>query len=53
MAEVTIKKIFDHVDGIARSHGIQFLTAEARSAAEIEVEASMDQISVTIEDGSA
>ena len=48
--EFTIKKIFDHVDGIARSHGIQFLTAEARSAAEIEVEASMDQVSVNIAD---
>lgn len=48
--EFTIKKIFDHVDEIARSHGIHFLVAEARAAAEVEVEASMDQISVEIED---
>jgi hypothetical protein len=48
--EFTIQKIFDYVSGITRSHGIHFLVAEARAAAEIEVESSMDSIAVEIED---
>jgi len=49
LEEFTVSKIFDYVSDIIRTHGIKSLVAEARREAEEQTQASMDQMSISIE----